>query len=126
MKKSCLTGLFLLASVFSISAFSNNQMDRFQGGFTGAEEGLFLVESVLDAGLFSDETPVRLTGFILTALGNQLYTFEDDSGSIIVEIEDKIWFGLRVDAKTKIIIRGEINFEFHEKLVRVHSVRLAQ
>lgn len=98
----------------------------FPEGFMGTQEGIFTVETVLDAGLFSDGTPVILTGFILTSLGNEFYTFEDNTGSVIVEIGSDKWFGLLITDQTKITIRGTINFEFHEKTVMVDSVRLSQ
>lgn len=126
MKKTCLAGLFILAFILSTTTIAQSQIDRFQEGFIGPEEGFFLVKSVLDAGLFSDESPVILTGFILTSLGNELYTFEDLTGTILMEIKDEIWFGLRVDPTTKVIIRGVINYEFQEKLIEASSVRLAQ
>ena len=121
MKKYFLS--FLLFSTFILSTSLYAKPTR--EGFLGPSEGIFTVKGILKADLFSHEMAVQLEGHILTSLGSELYTFEDNTGSIIIEIKDDTWFGLTITPETKIAVKGQINFEFHEKVVLAHSVRIA-
>lgn len=123
MKNFFLATVFVLSFASSMLSLANT---RLQEGFIGKKEGIYTVETAVDAGFFSDGMEVRFDGYITTSLGNELYSFEDKTGSIIVEIRDDKWFGLLITAETKITIRGTINYEFHEKTIMVDSVRLSQ
>jgi uncharacterized protein (TIGR00156 family) len=113
----------------SSSVFANNQVinqtDYSQGGFSGPTTGINSVQSVLDAGMFSDETPVTLTGFIVASLGGEQYTFKDSTGNINVEIDSDKWFGLKVTPSTKVTIDGEIDKEFNYTKIDVERVSIA-
>ncbi|MBE6458189.1 MAG: NirD/YgiW/YdeI family stress tolerance protein [Alphaproteobacteria bacterium] len=56
-----------------------------------------------------DDTNVVLRGYIEKALGDEKYVFKDDTGSIVVEIDDDDWGGLDVSPKDKVEIRGEVD-----------------
>ena len=122
MKKYFLS--FLLFSTFILS--TSLYAKPIKEGFSGPTEGLFSVKGILKADLFSHDSEVQLEGHILTSLGNELYTFEDDSGSIIIDIRKELWLGLTITPETKIAIKGQMNFEYHEKLVVAHSIRLVK
>ncbi|MDR2068759.1 MAG: NirD/YgiW/YdeI family stress tolerance protein [Spirochaetaceae bacterium] len=47
--------------------------------------------TVQDAKSLRDESPVVLRGKIERFLGDEKYTFTDDSGSIIIEIDNRLW-----------------------------------
>lgn len=98
------------------------------GGFNGPsnKQGLTTVAAVKEAGLFSDDTPVTLTGHITAAVGHEMYAFRDQTGTINVEIDDDIWHGLQVTPQTKVMIHGEIDRELNSVKVDVDFIRLAK
>ncbi len=107
--------LILLAALVSSSVFANNQVinqpvNAQYGGFSGPSVGINTVKSVLDAGMFSDDTPVSLTGYLVASLGGEIYTFKDNTGTMHVEIDHDKWFGLQATPTTKITIYGDQNF----------------
>lgn len=130
MKKSILL-VTLLAAMTSTVTFANNQVinqvaQPQQQGFSGPTHGINTVKGVVDAGMFSDDTPVTLTGYLTSSLGGEHYTFTDGSGTMTVEIDHDKWFGLQVTPQTKITIQGEIDKEFNHIKIDVDHVRLAQ
>ncbi|MCP4954456.1 YgiW/YdeI family stress tolerance OB fold protein [Photobacterium aquimaris] len=130
MKQSILL-VTLLAAMTSTTVFANNQVinqvaQPQQQGFSGPTHGINTVKGVVDAGMFSDDTPVTLTGYLTSSLGGEHYTFTDGSGTMTVEIDHDKWFGLQVTPQTKITIQGEIDKEFNHTKIDVDHVRLAQ
>ncbi|WP_318420036.1 NirD/YgiW/YdeI family stress tolerance protein [Photobacterium leiognathi] len=127
--------LFLLpAALLSTSALAEMPTQGFapsmavqtqQQGFTGPSYGLNTVKAVLDAGMFSDDTPVTLTGNITRSLGGEHYTFTDGTGSVTIEIDHDKWFGIQVTPEMKITISGEIDKEFNHTAIDVDYVRVA-
>ena len=61
-----------------------------------------------------DDQPVVLRGFIVKKVGNEKYLFSDGKSEIRVDIDDKIFVNTKVDAKTKVEIRGEVEKDFLE------------
>ncbi|WP_305842348.1 NirD/YgiW/YdeI family stress tolerance protein [Photobacterium leiognathi] len=128
------TSLFLLpVALLSTSVLAEAPTQGFvpskavqtqQQGFNGPTYGLNTVKAVLDAGMFSDDTPVTLTGHISHSLGSENYTFTDGTGSITIEIEHDKWFGAQVTPETKITIQGEIDKEFNHTSIDVDYVRV--
>lgn len=78
-------------------------------GFTGPHQGINSVNQVLNAGLFSDDMPVTLTGYIKASLGGERYLFTDGTGDIVVEIDYDKWFGQSITPQTRIQLYGEID-----------------
>ncbi|MEC6824411.1 NirD/YgiW/YdeI family stress tolerance protein [Photobacterium piscicola] len=95
-----------------------------QQGFSGPSVGLKTVKAVLDAGMFSNDTPVTLTGHITNSLGDEHYQFTDGTGSITIDIDHDKWFGAQVTPQTKITIQGEIDQEFNHTAIDVNHVRV--
>jgi uncharacterized protein (TIGR00156 family) len=90
------------------------------GGFTGP--GLQTV-SVQEAKSFRDDTPVLLRGNILRYLGDEKYMFADDSGSIIVEIDDRLWRDIFVSENDLIEISGEVDRDFNRVEIEANSIK---
>jgi uncharacterized protein (TIGR00156 family) len=54
-------------------------------------------------------TYATLAGTITTHLGEEYYRFEDDTGSIRVEIRDGLWRGRRVGPEDRVRLSGEVD-----------------
>lgn len=120
MKKLVLLSVLVLASSSVLAA----QTEQQKGGFTGPSAvTVNTVQVALDS---KDDTPVRLTGYILSALGDEEYKFSDDSGEIIIEIDKRDWNGIEVTPETQIVIQGEVDSDWSYTTIDVNSVQLAK
>lgn len=118
------TSVFATTPPTSSTVQPINAVTTQQQGFSGPSAGLKTVKAVLDAGMFSDDTPVTLTGHITNSLGDEHYQFTDGTGSITIDIDHDKWFGAQVTPQTKITIQGEIDQEFNHTAIDVNHVRV--
>ncbi|MEC6883827.1 MULTISPECIES: NirD/YgiW/YdeI family stress tolerance protein [Photobacterium] len=118
------TSVFATTPPTSATVQPINAVATQQQGFSGPSVGLKTVKAVLDAGMFSDDTPVTLTGHITNSLGDEHYQFTDGTGSITIDIDHDKWFGAQVTPQTKITIQGEIDQEFNHTAIDVNHVRV--
>ncbi|HNP64568.1 MAG TPA: NirD/YgiW/YdeI family stress tolerance protein [Woeseiaceae bacterium] len=115
MKKICLIVLFGLAAA---TAYAQT------GGFSGPD-GRPLV-TALEVQELADDTHVRLVGYIVRKTGDEEYEFKDDSGTLIVEIDDDDWHGLEVSPTDKVELTGEVDKERTGNTIDVDSIRLVK
>lgn len=74
-----------------------------------------------------DDQLVVLEGFLVDQVKHDKYTFKDATGTVLVEIDDKVFAGQRVDAKTKIRIEGEFEKDFMDPdEVDVHRLTIVR
>ena len=93
------------------------------GGFTGPGSLAQLTPTtVAEAKKLRDKTPVALRGKIVQAVRKEKYEFRDDSDTITVEIDRKVWQGLSVDENTLVEIRGHVDREAFSVKIDVKSV----
>ena len=59
-----------------------------------------------------DDTKVQLKGFIVKSVGDEKYQFRDSTGSITVDIDDELWMGKAISAKTPVTIIGEVDVDY--------------
>lgn len=123
MKKMTLASL-MAASLLTIStaAFAQNNP---QGGFKGPNAEIAVV-SVEQAKGLNDDTMVILKGNIKQGLGNEMYLFQDSTGTINVEIDDEDWNGLNVGPDDVVIIKGEVDKGWTKIEIDVDEVSLAK
>jgi uncharacterized protein (TIGR00156 family) len=76
-----------------------------QEGYTGP--GLTPI-TVEEAKNLRDDSPVVLQGRIVRSLGDENYLFSDDTGTITVEIDNRLWRGLSVSQDDPVEITGEL------------------
>ncbi|MBQ7585506.1 MAG: YgiW/YdeI family stress tolerance OB fold protein [Desulfovibrionaceae bacterium] len=88
-----------------------------QGGFQGPGSSAN-VSTVAQAKAARDETPVVLTGYIISRAGgdHEHYLFRDSSGEIVVDIDDKLFMGRTVTPTTKVRLYGEVDKEMLERV----------
>lgn len=68
--------------------------------------------TVKQALALKDDSKVELKGHVVKALGDEKYEFRDSTGSITVEIDDKLWHGKKVSAKTPVTLSGEVDIDY--------------
>jgi uncharacterized protein (TIGR00156 family) len=114
MKKHRIFGVCLMMAVLSSASV-------FGQGYQGP--GLPPV-TVQEAKSLRDDSPVVLRGKIERFLGDEKYTFTDDSGSIIIEIDNRLWKGLSVDQNDTVEITGEVDKDFTRTKVEASSIKI--
>ena len=114
-----LLALVTLAVYSQQSGSSGSGGQDAQGGFTGPSA----VTSVAQALMLRDDSPVILRGRIERFLGNEKYTFSDGTGSIIIEIDRRVWGTLSVNENDTVEISGEIDRNWNGVEVEVRSIR---
>ena len=80
-----------------------------QAQFVGGPSNVTTVKNLLDSGKDADE------GYIVQQVKHEKYMFRDSTGEMLVEIDDEVFKGQRVDPKTKVRIDGELERDFMEK-----------
>ncbi len=61
-----------------------------------------------------DDQAVTLRGVLQRQVGNEKYIFSDGTGEIRVDIDAKHLAGLKINEKTKVELRGEVEKDFLE------------
>lgn len=103
----------ILALLISLSVLATAQAQT-GGGFVGPGANANGATTVKDALKLRDDSWVVLQGRIVASLGDEKYTFQDDTGSVMVEIDDDDWRGITVTPETTIEISGELDKEMFE------------
>jgi uncharacterized protein (TIGR00156 family) len=102
-------------------------MLTFIGSFVNAQEGFKGpgpdVVTVDTAKWLRDDYPVVLRGKIERFLGDEKYLFIDETGSIIVEIDDRLWRGVSVDQNDTVEITGEVDRGFTKTEIEASSIK---
>ncbi|MEX2125324.1 MAG: NirD/YgiW/YdeI family stress tolerance protein [Woeseia sp.] len=106
-------------SVGALSIAANAEAQS--GGFAGPDN-LKLV-TVAETSELPDDTQVKLQGYIVKALGDENYEFRDDSGTIVVEIDDDEWGGLEVTPEVAVELTGEIEQERNGTEMEADTIR---
>lgn len=76
-----------------------------QGGFSGSE----VRQTVAHAKTLADDSNVILEGNITKKIGHEHYEFMDNTGSIVVEIDDDKWMGQTVSPNNIVRLEGEVD-----------------
>jgi uncharacterized protein (TIGR00156 family) len=112
-----------LAALFIVPLASDAQ----SGGFVGADSSP--VVPAVAAAERPNDSIVRLVGYLIEKLGSEKYLFRDDSGTIVVEIDNDDWNGIEARPETLVEISGEVDREWRllrrEIEIDVDSIRLA-
>ncbi|MFQ6703340.1 MAG: YgiW/YdeI family stress tolerance OB fold protein [Alphaproteobacteria bacterium] len=76
------------------------------GGFVSGAETIVTVKQVNE---MRDDVPVIIQGKIIQRMGDEKYLFEDNTGSITIEIDDDDWRGQTVTPTDTVKLYGEVD-----------------
>ncbi|WP_308774379.1 NirD/YgiW/YdeI family stress tolerance protein [uncultured Bilophila sp.] len=107
--------LSLILAVPALAGFEGPNAST--GGFAGP--GPQSLTKAAQVGNALDDTPCTLEGNILERLGKNKYIFQDDSGKITVEIDNKVFGRNTVTPETRVKLTGEVD---HKKQGRANEV----
>jgi len=90
----------------------------YQYGFTGSVRTV----TVEQAKTYDHRTPVVVTGSIVQAIGGDLYTFRDSTGTITLRIGPREWYmlGSNIGPSDKLEISGELHRDW-QRAPEIHA-----
>lgn len=104
-----------IAFLLTVFLIQESHAQTLAGGFEGPKVNVNQT-TVAEALKMSDESRVSLVGQIINSLGDDKYTFKDQTGEVVIEIDDEDWQGQKVTPENTIEITGEIDKEFAEPM----------
>ncbi len=127
---SSVLGACFICALFSTAPLAGAAYAA-QGGYTGpgATHGGYTgpgpkVIGIKSAGNQADDTWVTLQGTIINRMGDDKYTFQDSSGTGIVEIERKAWRGQQVGANDTVQLLVKVDKDWGSVELEVESVKV--
>jgi len=82
--------------------------------------------TVVEALQLNDDTPVVLIGTITQSLGDEKYQFTDNTGTVVVEIDDEDLNGINVNNGETVQIVGEVDKNGNIVEIDVDTITLKQ
>jgi uncharacterized protein (TIGR00156 family) len=114
MKKISMFALCALMPICSAMAGSNSQNMVHQ-----TAPVYWSVTEVVD---MPDDTPVVLVGRITKNMGNEMFVFEDASGTIMLEIDEEDWNGNTVRVDDIVTVYGHVDKKGNITEIEVDSI----
>lgn len=112
-------GLSLILAAALMMLTPAGSAEAQSGGFKGPGPEVVTVKQALT---MRDDARVSLKGNIVKSLGDEVYLFQDATGSIEVEIDSEDWRGLTVQPEDVVIISGEVEKDWNHTSIDVSSV----
>lgn len=75
--------------------------------------------TVQQAKQLADDAAVKMKGSLVASLGDEKYTFKDNTGEITVEIDQEVMKKRTVDPKKVVTLIGNIDVEFENDRSKV-------
>jgi len=100
-------------------ATQTSQTAAQKGGFIGPNGSVTTVEN---AKSLRDDTWVTLRGKIVERISDDLYKFQDASGTVNVDIDHKRWNGVTVTPKDTVEIQGEVDKDWNSVEIDVKQI----
>ena len=93
-----------MADMNNMNNNSNNQMMQNQMG-----QNQPTYWSVMEVVSLPDDSPVTMRGRITKNMGDNVYVFEDSSGTIMLEIDEEDWNGKTVRVDDVVTVYGTVD-----------------
>ena len=117
MKKISVLTLVALMPICGAMAGPGNTMNH--GMMNNTQPAVWTVTEVV---ALPDETPVVMRGRITKNMGNNIFVFEDNSGTIMMEIDEESWNGNTVRVDDIVTIYGNVDKGDNYTEIDVESV----
>ncbi len=115
MKLLTLITLFTLTAGTAFAAYEGPHSADFQKG---------TAQTALSA---TDDTKMILEGKIINRIGKEKYTFQDNTGKIIADIDDKKFKKITINENTLVRLTGKVDKGFAEEVeFEVKAIEIIQ
>ena len=113
-----LTIATIFVTTVNVSAKDN------KGGFQNNTQEIISVSEIAE---LKDGDYVVMQGNILEKTGDETYNFKDNTGTIILEIDDDSWADITVTPNDIVIIEGEVDKNMmNPTIIEVEEIRFAK
>lgn len=130
MKKSLIVTTLLSSLMVTSVMAARSELQNVEYTHPSQEQGGYqagsAVMTVDKAKALSNDQWVMLRGKIEKRLSDENYLFRDNTGTIVVEIDEKYWAGVTVGPEDKVEISGKLDKKFNSTEVEVKSLRKLQ
>ena len=109
MKKIIIATLLLTSSAFVMADGYTGTTQAPTNGYTGPTNSAAKLTTVKQAKTMADDTYVTLRGKIVNHIKKDKYLFQDSTDSIVVEIDNDLWYGVTIAPTDTVEIIGEID-----------------
>lgn len=109
MKKYIVSALLIASSSFALANGYTGPTNQTAGGYTGPSNSAAQLTTVKQAKSMRDESYVTLRGKIVNHIKKDKFTFQDATDSIVVEIDDDLWYGTTIAPTDTVEIVGEVD-----------------
>lgn len=109
-----------ISSLLIVATAFFGSLANAQDGFRGPGPDVVTIDA---AKSLRDDYPVVLRGKIERFLGDEKYLFADETGSIVVEIDNRLWHGLSVDQNDAVEIIGEVDRGFTKVEIEASGIK---
>lgn len=109
MKKLIIAALLATSSSLVLADGYNGSTPSAVGGYTGPTNTVAQQTSVKQAKTMPDESYVTLRGKIINHIRKDKFTFQDDTDSVVIEIDDDLWYGTTIGPSDTVEIIGEVD-----------------
>lgn len=82
------------------------------------------ISQVSDVSNMQDDTTVYIQGYLIQNLGNEMYMFQDDSGTIAIEIDEDLLASNAVQPNALVWIVAEVNKDGQVTSLEAEEVQL--
>ena len=117
MKKISVLALAALMPVCGAIAGPGKTMNN--GMMNNNQPAVWTVTEVMS---LPDDTPVVMRGYITKNMGNDIFVFEDDSGTIMLEIDEEDWNGNTVRVDDIVTVYGNVDKGSNYTEIDVNSI----
>jgi len=117
MKKISVLTLAAVLPVCSAMAGPGKMMNN--GNMNNTQPAVWTVTEVVS---LPDNTPVVMRGRITKNMGNNIFVFEDGSGTIMLEIDEESWNGNTVRVDDIVTVYGNVDKGTNYTEVDVNSI----
>lgn len=121
--------IVIMLSALSLGAFAQNggfvspnaSAADSQSGFKGPSPA---TTTIAQAKSLRDDAWVVLEGKIVRQIWHELYEFQDSTGTVNIDIDDKRWRGQTATSNDKVRIEGEVDKDWNSIEIDVQTVRV--
>ena len=119
MKKISILTLIAIMPICGAFAGSGKTMNHNMNNQATVQPAVWTVTEVIS---LPDDTPVVMRGRITKNMGNNIFVFEDGSGTIMLEIDEESWNGNTVRVDDIVTVYGNVDKGTNYTEVDVESI----
>ncbi|OOH88131.1 hypothetical protein BMT54_08975 [Pasteurellaceae bacterium 15-036681] len=123
MKTFKLLALTSLLTISSVASAGFNDNTNQKGGFVGTNQTASIT-TIAQALKAADNAQVQITGKIQRQVKDDEFIFRDETGEILIDVDDDAWQGQNITQNDTITIYGKVDEEsFKANEIEVYRVQ---